>query len=256
MTSPPATRTDGAGTATASPVLEADRVVFRLADPERRHAAVAVHQELTRPHDGLAAAWSGGVWTASLPRPDHRHDGPLRMEYAFVVEHDDGGREFLIDPVNPLRAEGAFGAKSVIEFPGYQRPAWVDAPIPPGGTGSLSWVDLPLPRFDAALPCGLWQPPDVDAAQPLPLLIAHDGPEYDELAGLPRLLSWAVATGRIPPLRVALLGPVPGRRDPTYSAAARYADGLAFTALGWLARTAPQPPDTRPVLMGASLGAL
>ncbi|HUG84769.1 MAG TPA: alpha/beta hydrolase-fold protein, partial [Euzebya sp.] len=47
-----------------------------------------------------------------------------------------------------------------------------------------------------------------------------------------------------------------GRRDPTYSAAARYADGLAFTALGWLARTAPQPPDTRPVLMGASLGAL
>ncbi|MGI9016976.1 MAG: hypothetical protein ACR2HR_07725, partial [Euzebya sp.] len=239
------TATEEPAAAGSGPVLTDEHVVFRLADPERRYLSVGLYQELSRPRDGQATEWVEGHWTVSLPRPDLVPDGALRMEYAFIVQHADGGQEFITDPGNPLVAEGAFGAKSVVEFPGYRRPAWLDQP--PHDQGTISWADLPLPRFADALPCGIWQPAGTDPTQPLPLLIVHDGPEFASLARLTDLLSQALVARRIPPLRAALLGPVPGRRDETYSAAARYADGLAFTALPWLARTAPQPPDAPPV---------
>lgn len=247
--------------AVTGPALEDGAIMFRLDDPERRYRAVRLYQELQRPRDGLAATHADGCWTVTLPLHDRGPDTALRIEYAFVVDHADGGREFLTDPANPLLAEGPFGAKSVLELPGYRAPTWLDRALP-DGPGTTLWTDLPLPRFDTGmrddtrLPCGIWQPAGVKADTPLPLLIVHDGPEYAELAGLLRLLALAVADQRIPPLRAALLGPVPGRRDETYSAAARYADALAFTVHPWLALTAPQPAGVEPLLMGASLGAL
>ena len=103
---------------------------------------------------------------------------------------------------------------------------------------------------------GLWQPDGFADDAPLPLLIAHDGPEYAQLSRLLDLLAHAVSSGRIPPHRVALLAPLDGRRDATYSASAFHADALAFTLLPWLETAAPWPSSTRPLLMGASLGAL
>ncbi|CAN5481435.1 hypothetical protein BH23ACT9_BH23ACT9_02410 [soil metagenome] len=251
-----------------APVLEDGRIVFRLPDPDHAYASVRLYQEVQRPRDGLAATFGDGVWTVEMPRPVDAH----RLEYAFIVDHRDGGEAFLTDPLNPLAADGPFGAKSVVRLPGYTTPAWLEAPLPQG-EGSISWADLPLPRFAVGLPCGIWQPPGATPEDRLPLLIAHDGPEYADLAGLLRLMAVAAATTgipatatptdparaalpRLPPWRIALLAPVPDRRDETYSAAARYADALAFTVLPWLERTAPQPPGSRPVLMGASLGAL
>lgn len=252
MTDRPAT---AGALAAAGPELRDRDIVFRLPDPEHRYRTVRLYQELQRPRDGLVATAADGGWTVTLPRPDRRPDGALRMEYAFVVDHVDGGQAFVTDPANPLVAEGPFGAKSVLELPGYLAPTWRDRE-PPDGPGTLTWVELPLPRFDVGLPCGLWEPAGVQPDARLPLLIVHDGPEYAELAGLCHLLAIAITDGRVTPLRAALLGPVPGRRDETYSAAARYADALALTVRPWLTRTAPQPSGVEPVLMGASLGAL
>jgi enterochelin esterase-like enzyme len=209
---------------TAGPDVRADRVIFRLED--RGYTSVRLQQELQRPRSGPAFARADGGDHWEL---EYRRAQVDRMEYRFEA---DGGS--FCDPHNSKRAPGAFGEKSVIEFPGYRPPAWLDAPDP-----------------GPAVPVGerarLWSPPDTDPRAPLPLLVAHDGSEYERLSGLTRLTAHAIATRRVPPCRVALLDP--DDRDESYSASAGYARSLA-ASLPQLA------PATAHAGIGASLGAL
>jgi len=76
----------------------------------------------------------------------------------------------------------------------------------------------------------LWSPADVPEDERLPLLVVHDGPEYDERAGLTGYLGEGMVARRLPRLRALLLSP--GDRDRNYSANARYAYKLARTVLG------------------------
>jgi hypothetical protein len=48
-----------------------------------------------------------------------------RFEYRFEVAIAESRYDLILDPANPMRAPGAFGERSVIEFPEYQPPAWV-----------------------------------------------------------------------------------------------------------------------------------
>jgi enterochelin esterase-like enzyme len=211
---------------TGGPDVRADRVVFRLED--HGYTSVRLQQELERPRSGPAFARAdedgGGRWEL-----EYRRAQVDRMEYRFEVDGDS-----FCDPHNPLRAPGAFGDKSVVEFPGYTPPVWLQAPDP--GTAT--------PVGERAR---LWSPPGADPREPLPLLVAHDGTEYERLSGLTRLIAHAIADNRIPRCRVALLDP--GERDEDYSASARYARTLA-ASLPQLA------PATAHAGIGASLGAL
>ena len=58
---------------------------------------------------------------------------------------------------------------SVVEFPGYRPPAWLAAPDPG-------------PAEAVAEHARLWSPPDTDPRWPLPLLVAHDGTDYERAA--------------------------------------------------------------------------
>ena len=207
----------------AGPDVSADAVVFRLED--QGFGSVRLQQELERPRSGPSLARRNGRWELDYRRPQVD-----RMEYRFEV---DG--ESRCDPANPRRAAGTFGEKSVVEFPGYAAPAWLGAPDP-----------------GPSIPVGdhrrLWSPPDTDPREPLPLLVAHDGSEYEQLAQLTRLVAHAIASRALPPCRVALLDP-PRDRDDDYSASARYARELA-AALPQFA------PATAHAGVGASLGAL
>src|SRR5262245_57783101 len=180
------------------PEVRADSVVFRLDD--HGFVSVRLQQELERPRSGPAFKRKDGAGIWEL---EYRRAQVDRMEYRLEA---DG--ESFCDPHNPKRAPGAFGDKSVIEFPGYRPPAWLQAPDPGPST----------PIGDNAR---LWSPPDTDPRRPLPLLVAHDGGEYERLAGLTRLIAHAIDTNRIPRCRVALLDP-PGDRNDDYSASARY----------------------------------
>ncbi|MEE8599960.1 alpha/beta hydrolase [Euzebya tangerina] len=239
-----------------SPVLTDAEITFVLPDPDRRYQEVTLYQELQRPRESPVATWADGEWRARLPRVDQAPKGPKRMEYAFVVTHPDGGKEFITDPGNPVVADGPFGAKSVLQFPTYQPPAWLQAEAPAGGFGHIEWSEIPLSRYRSAVTCGVWTPAGHNRDDELPLLLVHDGPEFDELSRLTHLLALAVAEGRIPPMRAALLAPVPNRRNETYSASAHYADALATRVVPHLDHHAPSPADDRPAVMGASLGAL
>jgi enterochelin esterase-like enzyme len=207
---------------TGGPEVHADRVVFRLED--RGFTCVRLQQELQRPRSGPAFHRADGLWEL-----DYRRAQVDRMEYRLEA---DG--ESFCDPHNPHRAPGAFGDKSVIEFPGYEPPNWLAAPDPG-------------PATQIAERARLWSPPGTDPRRPLPLLVAHDGSEYERLSGLTRLIAHAIATNLIPPCRVALLDP--SERDEDYSASARYARRLA-------AQLPQLAPATATAGIGASLGAL
>jgi enterochelin esterase family protein len=155
------------------------------------------------------------------------------------------------DPANPLRAGGPFGDKSVLEFPGYVVPEWVEDHD--AARGDVRPLPLESMRLRTTLPAILWSAADTDPAQPLPLLVVHDGPEYAEYSSLLKLLDHLVDFGEIPELRAALLPP-PGNRNETYSASARYANALAAELLPSVRRAAPT--EAPPVLMGASLAGL
>src|SRR4051812_43328908 len=185
-------------------------------------------------------------WELTIPRPEAD-----RMEYLLEVERRDGGTELLPDPTNPLRAPGPFGDKSVLEFPDYHEPEWVHDEE--SATGDVREIALESRRLRTTINGLLWSPADTDPAEPMPLLVVHDGPEYAEYSSLLRLLDHLVAFGEVPLMRAALIPP-PRDRNDAYSASARYANALAAELVPALRVDAPH--DRPPVLLGASLGAL
>ena len=98
----------------------------------------------------------------------------------------------------------------------------------------------------------LWSPADVRDGAALPLLAVHDGPEYEAQADLTARAAAAIAAGRMPAHRIALLHP--GRRDEWYSASALYARALSGEILPAIGRAVAVAGT--PVGMGASLGGL
>lgn len=216
-------------------------MTFRLADPERRYAAVRLCSDLPLSERERSYARDGDEWVLELePRAIER------LEYHVEVIDHDGATQTGPDPGNPLRAPGAFGEKSVLLLPGYQPPAWLDAPTVEGRYQDFSVRGRGL---GANVTGRIWSPL---TDEPLPLLVAHDGPEYDKLAFLTRYSAAMIAAEMLPPHRVALLAP--GPRDEWYSASALYSRALYVDVVPALRQAVAVTGD--PVGMGASLGAL
>jgi len=218
-------------------------VAFRLADPDHQLAGVRLVQDVRIPGDRLGFRRSGDQWKLAIDRPPVN-----RMEYLLELRHAGGGTETVLDPGNPRQVAGAFGPKSVLEFPGYAPPSWLGIAAEPG---TVTEAGVPVKPLDAAVRVRVWSPAGARDDERLPLLVVHDGPEYDTLASLTQYLSAGVAGHWLPRLRAALLSP--GPRDPWYSANLRYTRALCATVLP--AITSRVATSGR-IGMGASLGAL
>jgi len=206
-------------------------VRFQLPDPRRRLAAVRLAHELRDqlPHE---LTLRGRAWELTAPAPD-----VARFEYRFELIDRAGRSEWIVDPANPKTASGPWGDKSVWEDPGYEPPDWLDARPTPAAPKAVKIASRIL---KADLPALIWAHPD--ATERSPMLIAHDGPEYDEHSSLLAYLA------TLPPLRATLLGPID--RNETYSASAKYSRALTEEIL-------PQLPSApKRIGLGASLGAL
>lgn len=218
-------------------------VTFRLADVNTRLVGVRLYAEVGLPDDGLEFRHADGMWVLHLRLP-----AVLRLEYLLELEHPNGRRDLITDPTNPLRVPGAFGEKSVLEFPGYRAPEWLDDP-------GIEAHRIPLAvRSDAVaatLTGQLWSPVQLTEDQAAPLLIVHDGPEFDSLGQFTAWAGAAIATGALPPFRVALLAP--GDRNRWYAVDPGYARALTVDVLGVLDECAPA---TARIGVGASLGGL
>ena len=223
--------------------VDGDTVAFRFPDPGRRLHGVRLQQDVRLPGDRLDLVRSQDDWVLPVPRPDVD-----RMEYAFELRHLDGGSEWVTDPGNPEQVRGAFGDKSVLLMPEYAAPAWTAASPRPGHRHQVSLPSRGLPHD---VPAVLWSSAGLDEGVEAPLLVVHDGPEYDDLADLTLFLDAMAEQGRLPALRAALLAPV--ERDETYSASPTYGRALALGLVPGLTRTVP---TTLVMGMGASLGGL
>jgi len=171
-----------------------------------------------------------------------------RMEYLFELRYPDGGVETVTDPGNRRQVQGAFGPKSVLEFPSYRPPQWLTAHAEPGHSATF---EVPAGSLEGAVAVRTWAPAGARDEDVLPLLVAHDGPEYDALASLTGYLAAGVAGGWLPRLRTALLSP--GPRDRWYSANPRYALALVRAVIPALDR---RLATSVRIGMGTSLGGL
>jgi enterochelin esterase-like enzyme len=229
--------------AATGPLVERNSIVLRLLDPDEALIGVRLATDRGFPVTAEPFAREGDGWTLRMPAP-----ALDRFEYSFAVQRADGGQEQWTDPANPLRAPGAFGEKSVVELPGYSAPAWLTAERVPGATERLTVASSAL---GAEVEVAIWRPDDARDDEALPLLVAHDGPELDQLARFTDYCAAHTAAGALPRHRVALVAP--GDRDQWYSASALYARTLATRVLPTIADAVAA---RRPVGAGVSLGAL
>lgn len=231
------------GGAVTAPQISDAQVAFTLPDPDRALAGVRLAPALstTAPVD---FRFTRSGWALSFLRPP-----VARMEYRLTLARLDGSHEDVVDPTNPLTTPGAFGAKSVIMFPGYAEPTWLTAPGVPGGRTALS---VPARGLGGPVEAMLWSPDGSSADQPMPLLVANDGPEYERMAGLTRYAAALIAAGVLPAFRVALLAP--GMRNEWYSAKNAYAHSLVEGVLPAITTIAAVVAPI--VAMGSSLGGL
>jgi enterochelin esterase family protein len=218
-------------------------LVFRHPDPAGTLRGVRLQQDVRLPGEALGFVREGEEWVLRVPRPEVD-----RVEYSFELQHADGGSEWAVDEGNPVRVGGAFGDKSVLEMPEYEPPAWTRTDPARGDRRDLSLASRGLAQD---VPCVLWSSVGAGEQDELPLLVVHDGPEYDALACLTLFLDAMVDAGRLPPMRAALLAPVD--RNETYSASPVYGRALA---LGLVPRLRKEVPTTDVLGMGASLGGL
>lgn len=222
--------------------VEDDVVVFRLPDREGEVDGVRLWSDFDLGDTDFtpgAAGWELRMPIGKLP--------PVaRLEYLFEVTRDEETGSVL-DPGNPLRVGGAFGAHSWISL-GYRPPAWLAVEPVLGERQPLLVAGTDVGDVDVEI----WSPDGTDPGEPLPLLLSHDGPEMDQLGELTRFVGAMIAAGRLPPIRVALLAP--GARDERYAAHPAYAASLCQAVVPAVLDLAPS--GQRPVLMGQSLGAL
>ena len=230
------------------PLVTDDTVTWRVADPNGLLERVRLWTDFDlgdTAFDRVPSGWELEVPVTDLPPVD-------RLEY--LLEQTRAGQNALVtDPDNPLQVGGAFGDHSVVSL-GYTAPGWLQLE-PIAGTRQ-GFVVEGTAVGDVAVE--VWSPAGADPAEPLPLLLSHDGPEMDRFGELTRFLGSMIALrqasgkGGLPPMRVALLAA--GPRDERYAANPAYADALCQEVLPLVLTHAPT--TRRPVLMGQSLGAL
>ena len=217
--------------------VDGDDVVVRYADPEHEASKVRVWAHLHLGDTSMHEVEGG--WEVRLT------DLPVdRLEYLLDV---DGERR--PDPSNPRITPGPFGDHSWIPLPAYREPAWLGVePI------AAERATLTLSRTGAGrIDCELWSPADIDHERRLPLLLSHDGPEMDAYGGLTAYAGAMIATGTLPPFRMAMISAGP-RRNKRYAANAAYSRALVSRLVAAVTETVAT--EGRPVLIGQSLGAL
>lgn len=219
-------------------------ISLHIDDPDETYTAVRLCSDLELPPGRREFARDDARWVLRLG------DLPLkRLEYLIEIEHADGGRETIPDPVNPGRVTGVFGDKSELRLEGYADPWWLRTDHAAGEAATLT---VPSRALKADVEVGIWSPEG--HAGPLPLLVANDGPEYEQLSKLTTYAAAVIGTHELKPFRVALIAPGHGQRDEWYSASAAYARALTTEILPAVRREVAV--EGRAVAMGASLGGL
>jgi enterochelin esterase-like enzyme len=187
-------------------------------------------------------------WFRELALPESS-----RVEYKFEVVRRGRG-EWILDPFNPNRAHDPFGANSVCQAAGYSRPEWtLHDPLVRAGT--VDAIEVQSRHLGDRRTVPIYIPARFRKTRRYPLLIVHDGSDYDRYAGMRVVLDNLIDRLEIPPRVVALSNPHDRLRE--YANDARHADYLVKELVPLMEAHVPTggSPASR-CLMGASFGAV
>jgi len=185
-------------------------------------------------------------WYLTLELPERS-----RIQYKFnVVRGED--HQWILDPLNPDRAQDPFGANSVCHSRGAERPEWTfhDPEARPGEIVELRfWSEA----FGRERRLKVYLPARFRRRRRYPLLIVHDGSDYLRYSSLETVLDNLIHRLEIPSMIVAL-SDADERLDeyPDHEPHARH---LVEELLPRLEAEYPLRPEPRSRgLMGASFG--
>ncbi len=176
-----------------------------------------------------------------------------RVEYKLEVEI---GRDVRLvrDPLNPRLAHDPFGANSVAHSEGYILPDWIHED-PTVRKGSLDERVVRSEALQDDRSVVIYRPARYRTSRRYPLLVVHDGRDYERFASLSTVLDNLIHRLDIPGMVVAMTQP-PNRMEQyrDYEPHARY---IAEELVPLLEAELPLvgEPGGRG-LMGASLGAV
>ncbi len=138
------------------------------------------------------------LWAVTIELPKGS-----RIEYKFEVTAG-GHDELIVDPLNPVLAHDPFGANSVCQAHGYERPPWTHVD-PEARTGKLEQATLESRIFEADRDLKVYVPARFRSNRRYPLLIVHDGDDYVNFAALKVVFDNLIHALEIPPMIVALI---------------------------------------------------
>jgi enterochelin esterase family protein len=243
-------------------------------DTERVGAFVRENQFPLVQREGVTFVYRGAAdavnlrcWVSGLPTalPLERIEGTdlwayemalppnSRIEYKFELLRG-GASELIVDPLNPVLAADPFGANSVCQAFGYERPDWT-LPDREGRRGVLDQLHVSSAVFGDTRRVIVYVPARFRRSRRYALLIAHDGEDYVKFAALQTVLDNLIGRLEIAPLIVALTQSP--NRLAEYSGDDRHARHIMEELLPVLRQRYPlaDTPATRG-LMGASFGAV
>jgi enterochelin esterase family protein len=229
------------------PLVEGSRVAFAyFGEADRvnlRHWVYGLQAE--QPFERIKGT---ELWSRVVELPDQS-----RVEYKIEVVKNGQG-EWILDPLNPNTARDPFGANSVCQGPGYERPEWT-LPNDEARRGSFDMLQVPSKAFGDKREVPIYLPARFRATGRYPLLVVHDGSDYVDYAGLRVVLDNLIDRLEVPPLIVALSNPV--KRLSEYADDKRHARYLSHELIPHLQSRFPagrRPADRG--LLGASFGAV
>lgn len=188
------------------------------------------------------------LWYLTLDLPDD-----ARIEYKFDIV-EDGKHRWVTDPFNPLMAHDPFGANSVVHTSGYERPIW-SHPDVQARPGTIEEHTISTKAFGGERKLSVYLPARFRLTRRYPLLIVHDGLDYNRYASLRTVMD-----NLIHGLEVSHMIVVMTQADDRlveYADDQRHARFLVEDVLPWVEQRYPIKADpSQRGLMGASFGAV
>jgi enterochelin esterase family protein len=186
------------------------------------------------------------LWAVTIELPPES-----RIEYKFELVRGDH-RELILDPLNGVLAHDPFGANSVCQGAGYQRPGWT-LPDLDARTGTIQQASIHSRAFGEERDIQIYLPARFRRNRRYPLLIVHDGADYLQYAALGTVLDNLIHNLQIPQMIVALTRSPDRLRE--YGANEQHAAFIADDLLGYMTAEYPLIDEAHARgLMGASFG--
>ncbi|MBT8079262.1 MAG: enterochelin esterase [Gammaproteobacteria bacterium] len=186
------------------------------------------------------------LWAATIELPKGS-----RIEYKFEVINN-GNRQLILDPLNEVVARDPFGANSVCQADGYERPEWT-YPNDECRRGAIETVNVGSAAFNEARDVQVYLPARFRRNRQYPLLLVHDGVDYVNFASLQTVLDNLIHALEIPQMIVALTQSPDRLKE--YAGDERHAKFLAEDLLPFMSERYPLIDEARARgIMGASFG--